>query len=90
MTFGISASTAMMIGGVATIGGALISADAAGKAGKVQSEATDRAAEPGPKLRWTHALAVHRGSSGMCHGCGGLQASSAAGSRDFPRGHRFL
>jgi hypothetical protein len=45
MTFGISASTAMLIGGAATIGGSLISANAAGKAGKAQADSADRAAD---------------------------------------------
>jgi hypothetical protein len=35
----------MLIGGAATIGGSLISANAAGKAGKVQADAADRAAQ---------------------------------------------
>jgi hypothetical protein len=45
MTFGISASTAMLIGGAATIGGSLISASAAGKAANTQADAANRAAE---------------------------------------------
>ena len=45
MTFGISASTAMLIGGAATIGGSLISANAAGKAASTQADATERAAQ---------------------------------------------
>ena len=45
MTFGISASTAMLIGGAATIGGSLISASAAGSAAKTQANAADRAAD---------------------------------------------
>ena len=45
MTFGISASTAMLIGGAATIGGSLISASAAGSAAKTQAKSADRAAD---------------------------------------------
>ena len=45
MTFGISASTAMLIGGAATIGGSLISASAAGSAASAQAKSADRAAD---------------------------------------------
>lgn len=45
MTFGISASTAMLIGGAATIGGSLISASASNKAANTQADAADRAAQ---------------------------------------------
>jgi hypothetical protein len=45
MTFGISASTAMLIGGAATLGGAVISAGAAGKAASTQADAANRATD---------------------------------------------
>ena len=45
MSAGISATTALLIGGAATIGGSLISANAAGKASKTQADAADRAAQ---------------------------------------------
>jgi hypothetical protein len=45
MTFGISASTALLIGGAATLGGAAISANAAGKASKAQADAAQQSSE---------------------------------------------
>jgi hypothetical protein len=45
MTFGISASTALLIGGAATLGGAAISANAAGKASKAQADAARESGE---------------------------------------------
>jgi hypothetical protein len=45
MTFGISATTALLVGGAATVGGALISANAAGKASRAQSDAAGEAAD---------------------------------------------
>lgn len=45
MTFGISASTALLIGGAATLGGAAISANAAGKASKAQADAARESSE---------------------------------------------
>lgn len=43
MTFGISASTALLIGGAATVAGAAISANAAGKAASAQRDASQEA-----------------------------------------------
>ena len=44
MSAGISAATALLIGGAATVGGSLIAANAAGKASKAQSQAAGDAA----------------------------------------------
>jgi hypothetical protein len=45
MSAGISASTALLIGGAATVGGALISANAAGKASSAQADAANKSAD---------------------------------------------
>lgn len=50
MTFGISASTALLIGGAATVAGAAISANAAGKASRAQADASQEASAVSYKI----------------------------------------